>query len=194
MAKRILYLVRHGHYEGSRRDDGELSANGIRQAQLTGALLSALPFSAVYFSPMRRAAQTAEIIAGYLPAARLHEDEELRECIPSIPPRYISFFADRFPDLDTDKVSACADRLNAAYTRYFQPPPLGDNVYELLVCHGNVMRYLVTRVLDVSAHAWTSMLVNHCGISRVMIDSDGSLFLAAHNDTGHLPQDLLSEN
>lgn len=194
MGKRTVYLVRHGQYDLTRREEGELTTMGIRQARLTASMLSSLPFENIYSSPVRRARQTAGIVSEALPHVDLYEDESLRECIPSVPPRYAHFFSERFPDLNDDKIDGCSNRLRDAFERYFCPPSGDEDVNDLLVCHGNVIRYLVALVLDVNHHAWSHMLINNCGVSRVMIDADGTLFLISHNDIGHLPPELRTEN
>lgn len=68
-----LYLVRHGatannrarppRLQGRRTDPG-LSPEGHQQARQTGQTLADLPLGAVYSSPLLRARQTAEAIAG----------------------------------------------------------------------------------------------------------------------------------
>ncbi len=68
-----IYLVRHGENPAnitkefsSRRVDYPLTAKGVLQAEQTGAHLRGKGIHAVYSSPMRRATQTAEIIAAAL--------------------------------------------------------------------------------------------------------------------------------
>ncbi len=65
-----LYLVRHGENPAnltkefsSRRVDYPLTAKGVLQAQQTAEHLAGIGIQAVYSSPLRRAVQTAEIIA-----------------------------------------------------------------------------------------------------------------------------------
>jgi broad specificity phosphatase PhoE len=67
-----LLLIRHAESTGNRqrrlqgRADFPLTERGRRQAQELGAALSQLPVSAVSSSPIRRALDTAEAIAGPL--------------------------------------------------------------------------------------------------------------------------------
>lgn len=82
-----LYLVRHGATEANERVpyilqgnaiDLPLSASGQRQARSVATFLKRFPISHVYSSTMRRARQTAEVIAGQLAltpsaVADLHE-------------------------------------------------------------------------------------------------------------------------
>lgn len=66
-----IYIVRHGEilsnvkgvYSGSSEET--LTSRGIKQARQTGRILADQNIEIIYSSPMRRAVQTAEIIAGY---------------------------------------------------------------------------------------------------------------------------------
>ncbi len=65
-----LYLVRHGENPAnltkqfsSRRVDYPLTEKGILQAEQTAAFFVARPVDAIYASPLKRAVQTARIIA-----------------------------------------------------------------------------------------------------------------------------------
>ncbi|HEX2621784.1 MAG TPA: histidine phosphatase family protein, partial [Phototrophicaceae bacterium] len=84
--------------------------------------------------------------------------------------------------------------LDQAYQEYFRPGPGDEDCYELIVCHGNVIRYFVSRVLRLDEDGWSNMLINNCGISRILIDTDGQMFLVSHNDIGHLPHELRTDN
>ncbi len=65
-----LVLIRHGETEFNRADifrgraDPPLNERGLRQARAAAARLAALEMEAVYSSPLKRAMQTAGIIAG----------------------------------------------------------------------------------------------------------------------------------
>lgn len=70
--KTILYLLRHAATPANlayparlqgRRHDPALAALGVRQAELTRDFLAVRPMDACYSSPMRRARQTADILA-----------------------------------------------------------------------------------------------------------------------------------
>ncbi|HOG46269.1 MAG TPA: histidine phosphatase family protein [Anaerolineae bacterium] len=68
-----IYLVRHGENPAnitkqfsSRHVDHELTPKGVLQAEQTAAHLRGKGIAAVYCSPLRRAVQTAEIIAAPL--------------------------------------------------------------------------------------------------------------------------------
>ncbi|MFI5274252.1 MAG: histidine phosphatase family protein [Ktedonobacterales bacterium] len=68
-----VYLVRHGENPANitrefshRRVDYPLTTRGVAQARQTAAYLREQPITAVYSSPLRRAQQTADIIAAAL--------------------------------------------------------------------------------------------------------------------------------
>jgi probable phosphoglycerate mutase len=66
--EKIVYFVRHAQSEDNaapvfQAPDSPLSETGRRQAQLIARRLSKLPFDALIASPLRRAKETADIIA-----------------------------------------------------------------------------------------------------------------------------------
>jgi broad specificity phosphatase PhoE len=66
--EKIVYLVRHAQSEDNAAPvfqalDSPLSETGHRQARLVAGRLAKIPFEALIASPLRRAQQTAEIIA-----------------------------------------------------------------------------------------------------------------------------------
>ena len=194
MAYRNLYLVRHGQYVSKQREAGALTPLGEDQAHAAAQALKHVPFSRIYFSTMLRAEQTARIIATHHHAINFQPTDLLRECIPTIPPVFENAFRSVAPDLTYDKVTLCADQLDSAFDQLICPPADEEDDHELLVCHGNVIRYLVARTLHFDPHIWVKMMINHCGITRLMVDSDGEVYLVSHNETGHLPFDLRTEN
>src|SRR5262249_52425940 len=81
-AERTLVVVRHGqtdwNIEGRFQGqlDIPLNAAGRKQAEDLRHRLSGLDFDATFSSPLRRAVETAQIIAGSLP---IRADERLTE-------------------------------------------------------------------------------------------------------------------
>jgi serine/threonine-protein phosphatase PGAM5 len=182
---RTLYLVRHGAYEERDTTDEDTGRHlvplGREQAKRVGARLAALPvrFDALHASTMSRARETAAIIA---PA--LHLDprpaRDLRECTP--PSRSENVMRDLAPG----EADSCGARIDRAFARFFRPSPDRDSA-EVLVCHGNVIRWIVCRALGVDPAAWLGMAVIHTGITIVQVRPDGSMKLVCFNDAGHLP-------
>lgn len=200
MASRLIYLVRHGQYqrlspddldgnarvEQAIRVDGGLTPLGIEQAKLTAQRLKAYPISAIYSSSLPRAIQTAEIIAQELPNIPLKSTRILWECIPCIPPSLAKFFL----EAPLEEVEQGRKQAEGAYSRYFKQAR-GEDKHEVIVGHGNLIRYFVSRVLEAEPETWDKMLIYNCGVSQVEI-SHRWTGVVYHNHTGHLPEDMVT--
>jgi serine/threonine-protein phosphatase PGAM5 len=189
VASRFLYLIRHGQYDTSVRHQlgGSLTPLGRQQAEITAQALCDVPVNTIYCSSMRRAEETAEIIAQVFPAAMLQKTRSLWECVPTVPEKY----AQHFSEAQIGGTSECRQQLDSAFNRFFKLARGGEK-HELLICHGNVVRYLVCRALEVNLDAWANMHIYNCGISRVMIEPHG-MFLISHNEINHIPLHLQTE-
>lgn len=195
MAQRLLYFVRHGQYDMTNRDDGSLTERGQQQAILTGQALAAIPFDTAHYSTILRAVETSQLIGASMPQVERQSSDLLRECIPPMEPHLIDFFALRGPYLSRHQMRECSQRIEDAQAALFQPPTSQTrDEYELVVCHGNVIRYLVTRILGAPDTAWTTMLIHNCSITRMVVNEGGQPFLLSFNDTGHLPPHLLTDH
>ena len=188
-AVRTIVLVRHGNYVADPSADEKsgpgLSPLGVAQAHLVGARLAGLParFDALYVSPMQRARDTAAIIAGDFPGRDFKVVDDLAECTP--PTRRSDIMAQEKPE----DLAACKAQLDRVFAEYFHPAT-GQDRTELFVCHGNVIRYLVTRALGVDSTAWLGMSVGHASMTTIRIAADGGMQVIAIGDVGHLPPNL----
>ena len=57
----------------------------------------------------------------------------------------------------------------------------GDT-HELLVCHGNVIRWFVCRALGVDTKQWTRMEIANCSLTMIQIRADGTVRVVAPVD------------
>lgn len=187
MATRTIYLVRHGLH--SDKLGGGLTRVGVAQAKLTARRFRSLPISAIHCSTMRRAAETAEIIAREFPDMPLHRSRGLWECYPCVPP--IPVYIEHFAQVPAEEIAQGWRHAEKAFDRYFRRAR-GKDKHEILVSHGNLIRYLICRVLQIQPETWGSMDTCNCGISEVLIKSDGWMILVGHNDVGHLPNHLIT--
>jgi len=198
---RHLLLVRHGQYdEGGEHDDEQgLTELGQRQARLTGRRLAAMSAAAtgvrisrLHVSGMRRARETAEAIAQELPpdVLRTLPDPKLNEGIPAL----------RVPGpwaKDVDRASVDGPRIEAAFRQYFHRGS-GDgegeeeHVCEVIVGHGNAIRYFVCRALQLPPEAWLRMRPFNCSITYLIIMPNGEVQVRFLGDVGHLPDDLIT--
>jgi serine/threonine-protein phosphatase PGAM5 len=181
--RRHLYFIRHGQYE-SRPDvfGGVLTALGRRQARKTGKRLAKLPIKAVFASDLQRAVESAEIIAEQVDVRRVRIDSILREQIAT------AVKGMRVPLEKRRKARKCLDDIEA---KFFVPSR--SLRHEVVVCHGNLIRELVCRVLGVRLGAWVNMNVTNGGVTHIKVLADGMVRLVGFNDIGHMPDSLVTE-
>jgi serine/threonine-protein phosphatase PGAM5 len=190
MARTRLYLIRHGEQDpaSDHAPAGGLSRLGREQAERLGRRLRTVPFSAIHHSPLARAAQTADIVAGHLPPTPMHACDYTtdRTPVPSLQQR------DSYPDrwqswldgvpVDERDVDALALR---AAVRHFGVTDDEDRD-ELLISHNFVIGWFVRHVLDAPEWRWIGLNQDNCAITIVQWDSDRPPTLVSFNDTGHL--------
>ncbi len=191
MTKRILYLIRHGQYEPLDDPNGTLTEVGKEQAYFTAKRFQECPISTIYFSTMPRAKETAVIIANQFPNAKQIASPLLRECFPSVPEPFKAHFA-QFP---AEEITAGKVQAHKAFESYFNPIEDGDDeVHEMIVAHGNLISHFICQILQAPVDSWIRTDIFHCGISQIIIFSNGLQKLIRHNDNSHLPPHLQTEN
>ncbi len=186
MAQRTLYFIEHAEYESSMQPadgrGGGLTRLGCEQAARTADRLQTLPIGIIHHSPLRRAVETASIIAARFPAVPLRQSQLLRECYPSIPPVWEA----RFAHISAAQRERDHRQAQRAFLAFCSPCP-GVARHELVVCHANLIRSIVCRAVQAPLDTWMYIDVFHCGISVIAVDASGQVKLVSHNDTGHLP-------
>ena len=188
---RTIYLVRHGNYDEAAKGDDEvvrgLTPLGMAQARLVAARLRGMPvmFTSLNASTMTRARQTAGVVNQALPGLQLQITPLLRECTPP------TWRADIMKDQTPAGLAAAEAQLNAAFAKYFVPARDADQ-HDILVCHGNVIRYFVTKALGVDTRAWLGFSVAHCSLTVIQVNARGEYKVLAVGDTGHIPPHLQS--
>jgi serine/threonine-protein phosphatase PGAM5 len=182
-----LYLIRHGAYDPDSTVTDEtlglgLNALGHEQAKLTGQRLAGLHIKlrSLVTSNYLRASQTAEDI-GAVVGIKPVVDTLLHECTPRFESR------PDMPPIGTEtEALACEANLNAAFARYFVATPDADT-YDVLVCHGNVTRWLTCKAMGIDVGHWRRMTIGNGSLTVLTVAPDGTVRLAAYSDTGHIP-------
>lgn len=217
MAVRHIYMVRHAQREPVAGPDSlgpGLSLLGWKQAHQTARRLSTLKIDVIHTSSMRRTMETARIIAVEFPDVPIRPSPLLWECIPAIPDYAMQWHrANPNADLGTVKIppemkpwvglwtdetslneiEQGFDQARLAWQKYFIPAR-GKDRNDVIVLHGNIMRYFVMRALMVPPEAWINTDIYNCGITEIVIESDGRIMLMSHNDSGHLPVEMKTLN
>jgi broad specificity phosphatase PhoE len=186
MGTRVLYLVRHGQYhtEEDSPKYGLLTPLGRRQARRLGQRLASIEFAVMHHSDMARAVETAAVIARELPAkVSARSSKLLREGIPTAP-------VPGLPHHTRAEARQVRIRMDAAFERYFTRPRSGER-HELLVAHGNIIRYLVRRAMGDPVAKWVRMNITQCGLTVITVGPRrGRMILMGFNDVGHLPPQM----
>ena len=206
-AVRHVLLVRHSQYNVNGATDAEraLTALGTHQAALVGKRLASIhacdegsyanfALDSMISSGLTRAIQTADLIAPQLPGAtRARNDATLNEgrpCLPEPAPRHASHYTNKNGD---------GERIEAAYRLICAVPPApvppatrADDVYEVIVCHANVIRYVVCRALQLPPEAWLRISLPHASLTHLVVRSSGCVTLRMLGDAGHLPPEMVT--
>ncbi|CAI5714985.1 unnamed protein product [Hyaloperonospora brassicae] len=210
-----LVLVRHGHYINAhvpQASDSQqvLSQMGRQQAELTGKHLKAVHNRdptrhdvSIYHSDMTRAVETAAIIATDFEEVTLSPSSLLREGWPGKP--YSSAFdvsettaARAYVVMQRTRVDV--ERMEKAFQWFFvdssgAQEENNEESYCILVCHANLIRFFLCRALGIDpATTWGHFEVNHCGVTRIDVCADQPIKVIAVNETGHLPQSLITSS
>jgi len=187
---RTLYLIRHGQYDHDDDRSSDIGKAlvplGIAQSKLVANRLKSLPvkMSSLISSTMTRARQTAMIINQDFPELELQQTRLIRECTPP------TWRKDIMEREEPEELKICTDNLDVAFVKYFVSSPDEEDRNDIIVCHGNVIRYFVTKVLKVETMSWLQMTTGNCGLTVVRIKPDGSMKLVSFNDMGHIPPNL----
>jgi len=208
-ASRVIVMVRHGQYNLKGKNDSErfLSDLGKEQADLTGKRIAVLhdhlksrtdengnivPVTIkLTKSTMTRATETANIILKHLKDVPEDSCDLIREGAPIEPD----------PPLDSWSPDPCdffqeGPRIEAGFRKYFHraSPQQEDTSVEVVVCHGNVIRYCVCRALQLPPEAWLRLAVHNGSITVLTVTPSGRVKLTQLGETGHLPPNLLTFN
>jgi serine/threonine-protein phosphatase PGAM5 len=190
---RTIYLIRHGEYDQADTSDSDvgkkLTPLGIAQARLVSTRLKGIPveFTSLTSSTMTRARETAMVINEDFPQLKLQQSTLIRECTPP------TWRKDVVADETESDLIMCVKNIEQAFAEYFIPSPaLGDR-NDIIVCHGNIIRYFVTKLLKADPMSWLQMSIGNCSLTIIRVLPDGSMKLAAYGDMGHIPPNMQTE-
>jgi serine/threonine-protein phosphatase PGAM5 len=198
---RRVFLMRHGHYEriGELGDMAwELSPLGRRQAVRVGRRLARVVdaasgrFEGVYASPWPRATQSARIAGREMDLDNIRIKRYLHELVPLVDPERPEFKA--FPigleATSTEARQFVEQQIEKIRERFFRPPTRRSFV--LVFAHGNLIRYLVARTLQLPYESWAMMDIAHASITELRVYANGFEALISFNETGHLPPSMVT--
>ena len=179
MGTRTLIFLRHGQYDAE--TGGLLTVLGREQARLAGTYLQNLKFDLVWSSTLPRARETADIVSDHLGGMKVRHTGLLREGLYTKVEGY---------DVPASERREDRARADAAYAKIVRMSRTDRT--ELVVCHGNLIRYFMCRVLHTPIAKWLRMTTSHCGLSRVVVRDTGAVRVVSYNETSHLPSMLVT--
>lgn len=195
-----LYFIRHGETVWNTqaklqgKSDIPLNEKGVALARVTGEALADVPFAAIYSSPLKRALQTAQLVAGDrdVPIVTDRRLEEIGFGIwegLSCHKDHYEIPSDSFQDFFLDPFG-------------YQPPAQGETVRRvcgrtadfleelirkmgkeesnvLISCHGCTLRALMNYFYqDYTAGFWRGHVPPNCSVSIVEVKEKGFSILA----------------
>ena len=195
-----LYFIRHGETVWNTqaklqgKSDIPLNEKGVALARVTGEALADVPFAAIYSSPLKRALQTAQLVAGDRDVP-IVTDRRLEE---------ISFGIWEGLSCHKDHYEIPSDSFQDFFLDPFgyQPPAQGETVRHvcgrtadfleelirkmgkeesnvLISCHGCTLRALMNYFYqDYTAGFWRGHVPPNCSVSIVEVKEKGFSILA----------------
>ncbi len=202
-----VVLVRHGAsaavVPGERHEMLEgwgnppLSPTGVEQAEAVAARLGREPVSAIFVTQLQRTQQTAAplvALTGTEPVviAELNEVSlgdweggEFRIRAHDRDPLVLRAIADENWEVlpGAESMAGFADRVRRGIARVAAAVPAGASAVAFV--HGGVIAELCRQATGSRPFAF--LRNDNTSITRLVVHSDGSLYLRSYNDTGHLP-------
>ncbi|HOP81639.1 MAG TPA: histidine phosphatase family protein [Fervidobacterium sp.] len=199
-----IYLVRHGSTEWNEKRiwqgvvDTELSSRGIEEVEKVSEFFKNKSIDAIFSSPMKRARQTANIIAskiGY-DSDRIITDNRLRECEirlwngktnEEIAQLYATQFHEWFTNLNSN--IAGVESLESVQERMHDS--LMDvivhftNKNVIIVSHAIAMRMLISKILNLVPPDHLNFALDNASVSS-LISNDGKIKVRFLNYTSNL--------
>lgn len=195
-----LILVRHGQSEANAsgivqgRLDFGLSQLGLAQARLTASRLEQETIDRILTSPLRRAADTARVIAEVKGLAVQPEPALMEYDVGAVSGLTSAEIRERYPDV----VSAFAYGRRPAFPGEEGRDAFAARLAGILaniaesdetvvaVAHGGVVSALCHMTVGLDLNRPGMFNVANCSLTEIIRDAAGRHVLCRHNDTCHL--------
>jgi len=194
----VIYLIRHCNPDYSSEHlvgdfNMPLSVIGLKQRDYLTKHLLEKQIDKIYSSELLRAQETARPFANAT-GKKIIIDERLNEIDWKdwYRVKYFNMSEDtrtkRFKqyeklDSELDKMQTVGRRLIADIYKHNK----GKSV--ALFCHGNIIKSMITGILDANVIGFLSLEIFQSSISKLVIDRDGYIKINYINNIGHLPHE-----
>lgn len=206
---RLLYLARHaepsepeaGGVGGGDHDavTDALSPIGVRQAEMLGRRLAALPVERLVHGPLPRAAATARVVAAHLgarPGLVPEVEAWAGDYVPHVPgpgevPEPWAAGVEAFVGGVDEAEAADGERLGReALDRLAAPAVDGRARTEVVVTHAFTIGWLLAHALGAPPWRWYPPAQCHTGLTVLRYEVGTPPCVVLANDMGHLPAEL----
>ncbi|MBQ9828044.1 MAG: histidine phosphatase family protein [Lachnospiraceae bacterium] len=170
----MIYIIRHGQTEMNNRkvfqgrSDVSMNEEGLRQAEEAAEFLKDIRFDKVWSSPLKRAVQTAEIVA---PGADIMIDDRLIEMdygpyegmdLTDPPPEIVTFFS----DFVNNPAPAGMERLDSVVKRTgeFMEERCRTEENVLITTHAIAMKGILEYLTPESRGSYWSKYIGNCAV------------------------------
>lgn len=190
MPVRHLYLTRHAEPG----DDGELTEWGVRQAELLGQRLSAVPLTSVLHGPLPRAATTARVLAGQLARpVPVVEHDAVGDYVPHLPAadeidaEYRSGVLAFLADVPAEEAARGVGLAAEAERMLTGPEPGAQDSHQLVVTHAFTIGWLVRHAHGAPPWRWVGIDHGHAALTVLRYAPGRPPAVVLFNDASHLP-------
>ena len=188
---RNLFFIRHGQYK-TLTPFKFLSDLGIEQAVYLGRFLKQFKDTfdleqmevKIYTSPMNRAKQTCKIAMEYAKLDEQYvsiEEPRLEEGCPIYPDPPFDGWDPNIADVANKRTE-----LNEFFKEHMHRSSSNKDSFELYFCHGNIIRFLTLKLLQLPLNAWSRFDLHHCSITWFRIFPNGKVSCLTYGDAGFL--------
>jgi len=182
-----IYLIRHGETIANLEKwfagvtDVALTEKGIGQAVLAGEKLKDIQFDAMYSSTLKRAYDTAKIIAKHQSVEvvaledikemnfGIWEGKKLSEIKSQDGPLLNQWFVDfeTFIVPEGESVNAMFERVTTAYKSIIAPYDLDSDIKIAIVAHGGVIQSLLSFLCFGDNSGYWKFRIDNCGVNKI---------------------------
>lgn len=183
---RTLYLARHGEASGS------LTEAGRSQSLLLGERLSSVPLTAVFHSPVKRAAETASLVSSSLSNVPVSVSPLVGDYLPYAPsaaelaPEFASVALAHVADYSTQQHETGPGLADRALAEFTAPVARSD----LVITHNQIVGWFVRAALGAPAARWLGINVANAALTIIQYRQGWPPTLVTFNDQSHLPPAL----
>ncbi len=161
---------------------GSLTRLGHYQANCIAKRLTDYPVDKIHSSSLLRAKETALSVIEKFSNLQLKSHHLLKEGLPYVPAPLI-----KQKKLDKVQIKMDKERMDQAFNVFFAPNKKETEKHEVLICHGNIIRYFICKCLGVPIEAWSNFEIFECSLSIVKVSSQGKIVVKSVGETGHIP-------